>query len=96
MKSIDVKSLIICFLMCALIFTIPGFSSGNNDGRFQLTNYKHGDYSAHFIIDTQTGNLKPGWYKCSLGFYTINNVPDTTLLKNICYDFGSKFYSDKN
>ncbi len=46
MKTIDVKSLVIGILLCAVAFLLllitmesllPGFSIGNSNGRFQLT-----------------------------------------------------------
>jgi|21_taG_2_1085346.scaffolds.fasta_scaffold03885_5 hypothetical protein len=58
MKSIDVKSLLIGFLLCATFFLSVGAVSGNDGiGRYQLCLQANGSYKNEAILDTRTGRV---------------------------------------
>ena len=52
MKSIDVKSLLIGFLLCATFFLSVGATYGNDNGRYQ--GFSIGENILN-VIDTRTG-----------------------------------------
>ena len=94
MKTIDVKSLVIGILLCAVAFLLllitmesllPGFSIGNSNGRFQLTNMGLPKFHARYVIDTRTGMIKGTWANCIF--------KETDKLRFPCYEFGSEFHS---
>ena len=94
MKTIDVKSLVIGIMSCAVVFLLllitmesllPGFSIVNSNGRFQLTKLKIPGFFAWYVIDTRTGMVKGTWANC---IFTENDK-----IRFPCYEFGSEFHS---
>ena len=60
MKTIDVKSMLIGFLLCAVGFLTIGATNSNNEyGRYQVTGYGD-DAGDIYLINTKTGQ---SWFR---------------------------------